>query len=143
MVTLKQISTFENGFFWNNYVSIESDFLKFLEYAPYHESNLKMYSPKLTGLLLQTGGFVDSAFREMASYFDLTAFLRQKDGPLKAVSKGKTVKNIVDYFAVWETIYNLSSNSEGELIAKLDFGDEPLTPFAKFASPSFDKTDWW
>jgi len=79
----------------------------------------------------------------MANYFDLIAVLRQKDGTFKAAPKGKIVKDVVDYFAVWETIYNLSSNSEGELIAKLDFGDEPLTPFAKFASPSFDKTDWW
>lgn len=103
-------NTFENGFFWNNYKSIESDFLRFPEFVPYHKFNLKMYSPKLTDFLLQIGGYVDSAFKEMVNYFNC----------MNAIS------DIVDAFCVFETIYNLSSNNGGKLIAKLDFGDKDL-----------------
>jgi len=129
--------TFENGFFWNNYKSIESDFLRFLEYSPYHESNLKMYSPKLTGMLLQIGGYVDSAFKEMTSYFNPEAYDK------KGNRKKKIIVNIKDVFCVFETIYNLSSNNRGTAVAKLDFGDLELYPFEEFSSQEFKSPAWW
>jgi len=55
-------TTFEDGFFWNNFKSMEQGFLRFLEYAPHCVMNEEVYSPKLTGLLLQIGGYIDSAF---------------------------------------------------------------------------------
>jgi len=135
--------TFENGFFWNNYISIESEFLKFLEYAPYHEANLEMYSPKLTGLLLQIGGYVDSAFKDMADYFGMAAIAQKKKGGFKKVSKNKVIDDIRDAFTVWESIYNLSANNGGDLTALLDFGDKALHPYAKFTSPIYDESEWW
>lgn len=130
-------STFENGFFWNNYKSIESDLLRFLEYSPYHKSNLKMYSPKLTGMLLQVGGYVDSAFKEMTNYFNSKAYNE------KGYRKKKIIDDIKDVFCIFETVYSLSSNNGGALIAKLDFGDLELNPFEEFASPEFKSPAWW
>jgi len=133
-------NTFENGFFWNNYKSIESNFLDFLEYVPYCESNIKMYSPKLAGLLLQIGGYVDSAFKEMAKYFVLRAYIKKKDGTAK---RAKVITDIVDAYSVYGTIYNLSSNNGDHLIAKLDFGDKEMYPFKNFSSSNFDSPEWW
>jgi hypothetical protein len=129
-------NTFENGFFWNNYKSIESDFLGFMEVAPYHKSNQQMYSPKLTGLLLQIGGYVDSAFKEMASFYDLRAYKK------KELEKNKILADIIDAYSLFESIYHLSSNNGGTLIAKLDFGDKELYPFKEF-SDVFIRPSWW
>lgn len=123
-----EINTFENGFFWNNYGSIEQDFLRFMEYTPYCPSNRKIYSPKLTGMLLQIGGYVDSAFKEMAAFFDMVP---------------NQIENIVDAFAVFETIYKLSKNNGGELIAKLDFGDKKMDPFKYFSKKYYSAIKWW
>jgi hypothetical protein len=136
--TTTRLNTFEDGFFWNNYKSIESDFLRFLEYAPYHKSNLKMYSPKLTGFLLQVGGYVDSAFKEMANYFNFRVY-----GKKKRVKKKEAITDIVDAFCLFEYIYNLSTNNGGHLIATLDFGDKELYPFMDFSSSKFISPKWW
>lgn len=130
-------NTFENGFFWNNYTSIESDFLRFLEYVPYCKLNIKMYSPKLTGMLLQIGGYIDSAFKEMANYFNLEAYTK------KRTKKTEIITDIVDAFCVFETIYHLSLNNGGYLIAKLDFGDKEMYPFQNFSSLDFQSPEWW
>jgi hypothetical protein len=93
-------NTFENGFFWNNYKSIESDFLEFINYVPYHKSNLKIYSPKLTGLLLQIGGYVDSAFKEMPRFFGFRSFKKVK-GRVKRVKDIELVTDIIDAFCLF------------------------------------------
>ena len=132
--------TFENGFFWNNYTSIESDFLRFLEYAPYCPSNKKIYSPKLTGLLLQIGGYVDSAFKEMAKFFRPRTYEKKRSAPARRV---RPIADIVDAFCLYETIYSLSSNNGGKLIAKLELvGDKELHPFASFSS-NYQRPQWW
>ncbi|OGH05846.1 MAG: hypothetical protein A2W22_06770 [Candidatus Levybacteria bacterium RBG_16_35_11] len=139
-------NTFENGFFWNNYKSIESDFLRFLEYAPYYKSNLKMYSPKLTGFLLQTGGYIDSAFKEMANYFRFKTYKLKKVKKkivTKRIKKEDTITNVVDAFCILEILYSLSTNNGGHLIAKLDFGDKELYPFKDFSSSQFISPTWW
>lgn len=138
MTTSDDINTFEGGFFWNNYQSIESDFLRFLEYAPYHKSNIKMYSPKLTGFLLQIGGYVDSAFKGMADYFNFRTYKKKK-----RAKKKDTVADIVDAYCLFEDIYNLSSNNGGHVIAKLDFGDKEMYPFKDFSSSQFKSPEWW
>ena len=124
-------------------MSIESDFLKFLEFVPYHESNLDMYSPKLTGLLLQIGGYVDSAFKEIASYYTFTdmRICKRSGRSIEEKKKKKPIEDVLDACCILESIYNLSSNNNGELIAKLDFGDKRLYPFKSFATT--ESPDWW
>lgn len=59
---------FENGYFWQLYRDLESQFQNFLEYVPYFEGNEKVYSFRLLNLVLCIGGHVDSALKEMARY---------------------------------------------------------------------------
>jgi hypothetical protein len=119
---------------------MESDFLEFTEYIPYCNRNLKTYSPKLTGLLLQIGGYVDSAFKEMADFFKSRAYTRKRGRKVRSEAIG----NIVDGFCFFESIYNLSSNYGGHLIAKLDLvGDKEFFPFGQWSSVNFEKLTWW
>lgn len=60
--------TFENGGFWELYSDLERKFSNFLEYVPYLSGNEKTYSFKLFNLLTSIGGYIDSAFKEMARY---------------------------------------------------------------------------
>jgi len=141
MVSTATDNTFENGFFWNNYKSIESDFITFLDFVPYYKSNLKMYSPKLTGLLLRIGGYVDSAFKEMANYFEFDEILVYDRRKGKMKREKNVIKDIIDACGVFESIYKLSSNNGGVLIAKLDSGDQSLHPFGGFSV--VEKPEWW
>lgn len=59
---------FENGIFWELYLDLERQFQSFLEYVPYLAENEGTYSFKLLNLILNIGGYVDSAFKEMARY---------------------------------------------------------------------------
>ena len=61
-------STFENGGFWDLYSDLERNFCNFLEYVPYLPGNEKTYSFKLLNLFNSIGGYIDSAFKEMARY---------------------------------------------------------------------------
>ena len=136
-------TTFADGFFWNNFKSMEQDFLRFMEYVPHCVMNEDVYSPKLTGLLLQIGGYIDSAFKEMASFFSFSEVksYKMKEGVLTEKVEAKAVKDILDYCAIFESIYNLSENNRGDLIAKLDFGLKELRPFEKFAD--MEPPEWW
>lgn len=103
-----------------------------------------MYSPKLTGLLLQIGGYIDSAFKEMVTYFnfrEVKTYKIKRDGSVTE-KKPKAVKDIIDACCIFESTYNLSSNNGGVLIAKLDFGDQELRPFEELAG-FIDSPKWW
>lgn len=123
-------TTFENGFFWNNYKTIESTFLDYLSYVPYCSPNRTVYSPKLVGILLQIGGYIDSAFKEMVKY-EIPDFC------------GKSVSNIEDAWRVFEPVYKLSNNFGGDLIAILDYGDKQLYPFKEFSNSVYTPLPWW
>jgi hypothetical protein len=60
--------TFENGGFWEYYLDLERQFQNFLEYVPYLKENEDTYSFKLLSLILSIGGYIDSAFKEMARF---------------------------------------------------------------------------
>ena len=59
---------FTKGIFWELYKDLERQFQSFLEYIPYLPGNETVYSFKLLNLILSIGGYVDSAFKEMARY---------------------------------------------------------------------------
>ena len=60
--------TFENGGFWEYYKDLENQFQNFLEYVPYVKGNENTYSFKLLSQILSIGGYIDSAFKEMARF---------------------------------------------------------------------------
>ena len=59
---------FENGLFLELYNDLERQFESFLEYVPYLDENKNIISYKLWNLILNIGGHIDSAFKEMARY---------------------------------------------------------------------------
>ena len=60
--------SFESGYLWELYMDLERQFENFLEYVPYIDGNESVHSFKLLNLITSIGGYVDSAFKEMARY---------------------------------------------------------------------------
>lgn len=135
------LSVFEKGLCWALYKYMESDFIQYLEYVPYTEKNKNVYSPKLIALLLQTCGYIDTVFKEMAKYQEFQKITECQE--INELEKGDYRNYNIEYARkAFKKIYKLSSNNGGTLIAKLSwFGDKELVPFKMFAvdkSPS-----WW
>jgi len=74
--------TFRNGGFWEHYRDLERQFQEFLNFVPYFDNNKGVHSFRLTNILLNLGGYVDSAFKEMARYPE---FCRRKDSNCKKI----------------------------------------------------------
>lgn len=72
-MTEKGQDNFESGILWELYKDLERQFESFLEYVPFWEDNEKTYSFKLLNLILNIGGHVDSAFKEMVKYPDFSS----------------------------------------------------------------------
>lgn len=120
---------------------MESNFMRFLEFVPYTDYNAKVYSPKLLAILLQTCGYIDTIFKEMAKFQEFA------DIP-ECQAINVLEPNKYEGFHIglarnaFERIYKLSSNNGARIIAKLDWvGDKELKPFAKFSEGK--SPDWW
>lgn len=50
-----------NIFGW--YQSLEEQLVNFLDVVPFHEQNLKTWSPKLATIIAESCGLIDSVFR--------------------------------------------------------------------------------
>ena len=132
---------FQNGLMWVVYTDLEKNLQNFLEYVPFISVHRKVYSQKLLQLMLQIGGYVDTAFKEMAKYHSFDgnekcALIRTK------TEAGETVKISLAREA-FEPVYNLSSRT---LFAKspqylrriLVDRRRPFSDFRLGKSPS-----WW
>src|SRR3990172_12589089 len=86
--------TFENGGFWEYYKDLERQFEEFLTYVPYFGKNESTCSFRLLNILLNIGGYVDSAFKEMAMYkrFSKNAKCKQIKSQVKQ-AREKVKKN--------------------------------------------------
>ncbi len=73
-----KIDKFEIGNFWELYKDLERQFEDFLEYVSYLEGNEETYSFRLANLILGIGGYVDSAFKEMARYQDYVIIMNAR-----------------------------------------------------------------
>jgi hypothetical protein len=60
--------SFENGGYWEYYKDLERQFQSYLHHVPYVNGNECTYSYRLLNLILSAGGYIDSAFKEMARY---------------------------------------------------------------------------
>ncbi|TRZ48416.1 MAG: hypothetical protein D4S01_10365 [Dehalococcoidia bacterium] len=133
----KPLDNFENEIFWELYKDLERQFENFLEYVPYLEGNENVYSFKLLNLLLSIGGYVDSAFKEMARYPN---FSKNKDCQeiLEKVNKNKTVSVTLPLRA-FEKEYHLS---EKTVIFRRLPERERIMPF-KPRSTRAKSPKWW
>jgi hypothetical protein len=131
---------FENGLMWNMYRDMERSFIRFLDYVPWAEDHKNVYSHKLLQLLLQIGGYVDTAFKEMAKY-------SQFDGnePCQSIrdktSTGDMI--VIEVFRdAFEPLYELSSRKV--VIRALESFTElwgNCKPFSDFKDKK--TTTWW
>jgi hypothetical protein len=138
---------FESGIFWEIYIDLESQLEDFLEYVPYLKGNETVYSFKLLNLLLSIGGYVDSAFKEMAKYArfaansDCQEILRRVKESEENALRGEppvTVPIKLNLRA-FETEYKLSTK---EVIFKRLPDRDPLFPFKPF-DPKTNAPEWW
>ena len=134
------MSAFETGLMWNVYNDMEGVFMEFLDYVPPAQDHKKVYSYKLLRLMLQIGGYVDTAFKEMllSPKFDGNA---ECEEIRKKAVKGEIV-TIDDFREIFEPVYDLSS--------KIVFVKSPkhfallvdrFNPFLEFGKEKNPK--WW
>jgi len=120
---------------------MEADFVHFMDFVPYTNQNKAIYSPKLLAMILQICGYIDTVFKEMAKFKSIRKIpMCEKINSLERQNyRSYDITLARDAF---ETIYNLSINNGGKLIAKLDWvGDKELTPFSNFAQNR--SPQWW
>ena len=130
--------TFENGGFWEYYKDLERQFEDFLEFVPYFQKNTDTFSFRLANLLVAIGGYVDSAFKEIAVY---PTFLEKFLSIIKN-EKGETRNpTIKDYLFLAEE-YSLNSK---EVEFKCLPEREIVVPFAQYERIGKEVVtpDWW
>jgi len=137
------ILAFETGLMWSVYNDMERTFMEFLDYVPLAKDHNKVYSHKLLRLMLEIGGYVDTAFKEISLYpkFDGDA---KCETIRKMAAKGKTVK-ISLFREAFEPIYHLSRRT---ILMKSPrhFASPPLAidlfnPFSEFGKGK--APNWW
>lgn len=134
---------FEFGQMWNTYHEMEEEFINYLEFVPLTADNRKVYSGKLLRLMLQLGGYLDTAFKEISLYkaFDHNQScleIREK------VEKNKIIP-FDFYLKTFEPIYKLSKRPV--VVKRLDgFINKPVLidrfpPF--YVKEGRSTPEWW
>ncbi len=134
-------NAFESGLMWTVYLDMEKRFLNFLDYVPFTYHHRKVYSHKLLQLMLQIGGYVDTSFKEMATYSSFA-----NNGKCEAIKKKAARGELVSINLAreaFEPLYDLSSKfvnvKSPEYVGRVIV--ERWRPFAEFKygkSPA-----WW
>ena len=143
----KTSDNFETGYFWELYNDLERQFRNFLEYVPFLKGNETVYSFKLVNLIISIGGYVDSAFKEMARYkesagnIECQKILSAMKESEENIKKGKPPKTVPIKLCLnsFEIEYKLSEK-------KIEFKRLPerqiVTPF-KTHNPKTKAPEWW
>jgi hypothetical protein len=125
---------------WSVYNDMEGEFMKFLDYVPPAQEHKKVYSYNLLRLMLQIGGYIDTAFKEMALYSKFDGNVKCEEIREKVI-KGKTV-TISLFREAFEPIYDLSSMA---VVAKspkhFTLLVDRFSPFSEFGKSK--KPKWW
>lgn len=138
---------FENGIFWELNKDLERQFQNFLEYVPYLDENKSTISFILLNLILGIGGYVDSAFKEMARYSkfsnnddcrEIVRILEESDQRVKQGKAPKTVSIRLPLKAFDEK-YNLF---ERKVIFRRLPERKYITPFQPYNQKT-NAPKWW
>jgi hypothetical protein len=124
--------TFENGGYWEYYKDLERQFASFLEFVPYLSGNESVYSFRLANQILAIGAHIDSAFKEMFRYSEIS---KKYPKMLKKISDDKAT--IADYRKL-EKEYSLSKM---HVTFKRLPEREVVFPFQQFGQSK--SPDWW
>jgi len=139
--------SFESGYLWELYMDLERQFENFLEYVPYIDENESVHSFKLLNLITSIGGYVDSAFKEMARYprfsdnKDCHEIIRRLTESKENIEKDlpPNYPGIRLCLQAFEKECQLSSR---RLVFKKLEGRQIITPF-KPCNPKTKAPDWW
>lgn len=139
--------TFENGGFWEYYKDLEHQFEDFLKYVPYLDQNESVRSFRLTNIILNIGGHVDSSFKEMALYRKFNKHNKCKEIMRKVREARERIKKnefatgpgIKLCLEAFQDIYNLSTKT---IIFKRLPERERILPFA-VSNPQTRAPYWW
>jgi len=125
---------------WSVYNDMEGEFIRFLDYVPPSPEHKKVYSYNLLRLILQIGGYVDTAFKEMALHSMFDGNQKCEEIRKKAV-KGRTVGIDLSREA-FEPIYTLSRRTVFVKSPKhYALLIDRFCPFAEFRNGKAPK--WW
>ncbi|MDQ1280053.1 MAG: hypothetical protein QG670_1315 [Thermoproteota archaeon] len=136
------MSVFEKGTCWTLFEDMEHELIHFFEYSPYTDDNSNVVSPKLLALIMQVCEYIEATFREMTKFEgfkNIREFKKMQSFEIKGYKK----YNLKLAKEAFESIYHLSSNGKGEIIAKLEIGEKYLVPFSSLAQDKDMKPDWW
>ena len=117
---------------WEEYKSLEEDFMKYLRFVPLTDEHDEVWSLYLGDLLIRTGSILDSFFRR--------AIFSPELDTATNIKKYRTLDdlriNMGTYREVFDPFYGLSSKNIHELRTF-----KSLTPF--FSWSSNKSPDWW
>lgn len=138
---------FENGLFWETYTVLEHEFERFLDFVPYVKENKATFSYRLLNLIQNIGGYVDSAFKEMAQYVKFSADLNCREIRKKIRDSQKNLRNgkppvtvpISLSLRAFESKYGLSTK---RVWFKCLPERQPITPFKPY-TPATAAPEWW
>jgi hypothetical protein len=123
--------TFENGGLWEYYKDLERQFEEFLEYVPYLKVNENTSSFRLANILMGIGGYVDSAFKEMAR----SKMFENVDACKEILKRAENKSGIiVSAICAFDEIFEIRSK---QVIFKCLPKRIPITPFKE------TKPEWW
>ena len=130
--------SFDNGGFWEYYKDLERQFEEFLNYVPYFQKNENTFSFRLANLIVAIGSYVDSAFREIATYPD---FMKKYPLILKTANGKLRKTRISDYHNLAEEYSLKDKEVEFKCLPKR----ERIRPFAKYLKIDGKVAcpDWW
>lgn len=131
---------FMTGEVWKTYTMVEKDFLDFIEYVPLTQEHSKVYSIKLSDMLLRLGSYIDTLFKEMLLFDGLDQNSNVNQSKLKKARKRKEEGkiSIKNYREIFEPYYKLSERAIVVYDPHHNFVTYPFLQFGKGRSPP-----WW
>jgi len=124
------IGFFENSA-WEQYTTLEEEFIRYLKYVPLEEKHYDVWSLVLGDLLNNTGSIIDS-FLKNAIHFNQLNDIQN----IEKIREDEKCHNMKSYRMIFEHFYNLSN--------KEIFENKSWSKIIPFSNWSDNKSpDWW
>jgi hypothetical protein len=128
--TTKFIGFFENSA-WEQYTTLEEEFIRYLKYVPLDEKHYSVWSLVLGDLLNNTGSVIDS-FLKNAIYFDQLDEIQN----IKKIRDDEKCHNMTTYRKIFDDFYKLSNKEIFE-----NKSGSKIIPFSNWSDNK--SPEWW
>src|SRR5208337_1886939 len=116
---------------WEQYTTLEEEFLRYLKYVPLDENHYNVWSLVLGDLLNNTGSVIDS-FLKNAIYFDQFNDIQN----IEKCREDEKYHNMATYRTIFDNFYNLSN--------KEIFENKSWSKIIPFSNWTNNKSpEWW